>query len=240
MFSRLLKLPNRGTQRYILLGVLILGFLVTGITVGTIANILFDRVMNIGTAETSQPGGGARVDPPHRLQDFTLTSQTGAPMSLSDLRGRAVLMFFGYTHCPDVCPTTLANYTRVKQALGGVADKVAFVFISVDGTRDTPDVLARFLHQFDDAFIGLTADEATLRQIGAEYGLLFQQDTDNATQVQGDQHGHGHDDTLDTQNYFVQHTSPSFLVDPDGYLRIVYFYGTKPEIVAQGIRQMLQ
>ena len=183
MLTRLLRLPDTSAHRAALFCTLVIAFLVTGITIGTVANRLLDRVTDVGTANSSSPTAGARVDPPHRLQDFTLTSQTGAPLSLSDLRGRAVLMFFGYTHCPDVCPTTLADYTRIKQALGGDADKVAFMFISVDGKRDTPDVLAQYLHQFDDQFIGLTADEATLKRIGAEYGLLFQQDTGAVDQV---------------------------------------------------------
>jgi len=150
-----------------------------------------------------------------------------------------VLMFFGYTHCPQECPTTLANFTLVKQALGDAASEAAFVFISVDGRRDTPDVLSQYLSQFDDDFIGMTGDGATLRQIGGEYGLLFQQeaaDSGHEPAQGGVQPRAG----LDPMNYFVQHTSPAFLVDPDGYLRVVYFYGTKPGIIADGIRQILQ
>lgn len=145
-------------------------------------------------------------------------------------------MFFGYTHCPDVCPTTLADYRRVKAVLGNSAADVAFIFISVDGERDTPDVLTRYLGNFDTEFIGMTGDEATLRQMGAEYGLMYQQETLNVRH----EHKHGYDHNLDEENYFVQHTSPSFLIDRDGYLRLVYFYGTQPQVIVEGIRQILR
>lgn len=235
MFARLTKQPDTSISRLILWGALVIGFLAIGIALGTAANGLFDRATSTSAAhDTAQPAAGAKVDPPYQVKDFTLISQTGAPISLSDLRGKAVMMFFGYTHCPDVCPTTMADYTRVKAALGDQAGKVAFVFISVDGVRDTPDVVGTFLNQFDNDFIGMTGDEATLRQIGSEYGLLFQTDT-----ITGDP-GHEQDggQNLDGQNYFVQHTSPSFLIDPDGYLRMVFFYGTKQAAMVEGIRQV--
>src|SRR5690606_25230240 len=85
-------------------------------------------------SENPASGGAAIVNPPHRLQDFTLTSHTGEPVSLSDFRGKAVLLLFGYTNCPDVCPGTLAEFVRVKRELGARAADVAFVLVSVDRT----------------------------------------------------------------------------------------------------------
>lgn len=217
---------------YILLLIILLA---AGYVIGSTLNAQSQPNTFPITADSTKPKGAAVVEPPHRLQNFTLTSQSGEPISLSDLRGRAVLMFFGYTHCPDVCPTTLADYTRVKQALGRDAGKVAFVFISVDGRRDTPDVLAQYLGQFDANFIGMTGDETTLRRIGTEYGLLFQHETSSL----GGKHEHHEEQDLDARNYFVQHTSPSFLVDADGYLRMMYFYGTESSVIADGIRHVL-
>ena len=235
MMSRLLRAqPNPGL-RHVIIGALVVTLLVGGYLIGRMLNTLLQVPSQVNPENTSRPGAGAVVDPPYQVQDFTLTSHTGEPISLSDLRGRAVLMFFGYTHCPDVCPTTLADYRRVKQALGDKADDVNFVFISVDGERDTPDVLTQYLGQFDTEFVGMMGDETTLRQMGAEYGLMFQQETVNV----GHEHEHGHDHNLDDENYFVQHTSPSFLIDRDGYLRLVYFYGTQPEVIVEGIRQVL-
>lgn len=219
---------------------LLMVLLAAGYVIGSTLNTLFRSNAVPITADSTGSKGAAIVAPPHRLQDFTLTSHTGEPINLSDLRGRAVLMFFGYTHCPDVCPTTLADYTRVKQALGRDVEKVTFVFISVDGIRDTPDVLTQYLGQFDANFMGMTGDETTLRRIGAEYGLLFQQETNSAGHEHDETHQHQEGQDLDTGNYFVQHTSPSFLVDVDGYLRMVYFYGTEPEVIAEGIRNVLR
>lgn len=199
-------------------------------------------------AEHHEMSGVAVVNPPHPLQDFTLTSKSGDPISLSNLRGRAVLLFFGYTHCPDVCPTTLADYKRVKQMLGDQADQVAFVFVSVDGKRDTPQQMAAFLDQFDPAFVGMTGDEVTLREIGAEYGLLFSPEHVTVADAPGehDQH-HEHmeqaaegEEPLDAENYFVQHTSPSFVIDRSGVLRMVDFYGTEPHAIAESLRRVLQ
>lgn len=184
-----------------------------------------------------QSSGGAVVKPPFQVRDFTLTNQAGALLSLKDLRGRAVILFFGYTHCPDVCPTTLADFTQVKKLLGARAERVAFVFVTVDSQRDTPAVLKEYLNHFDPGFIGLTGDETTLRSMAAEYGAYFSIPTD---QQKGDSDKDHHVEGIDSDNYFVQHTSPAYLIDPRGFLRLVYFNGTAPEIIAQGIRQILE
>ncbi len=196
------------------------------------------------TAENAVPGGTAVVNPPHQVQDFTLTSQTGEPVSLSDFRGKAVMLFFGYTNCPDVCPGTLAEYVAAKNALGTAAEDVAFVFISVDSQRDTPEVIGQYLAQFDASFVGLTADEDTLRTIGAEYGLMFEADTTTVAENH-DHHGdhgqdHAHGTDVQSDNYFVQHTSPTFLIDPDGYLRLVHFVGTRGSVLAASAQQIME
>jgi protein SCO1 len=166
---------------------------------------------------------GARLDPPRPLADFTLTSHTGAPLSLGDLRGRPALLFFGYIHCPDICPTTLVEFRRVSALLGERAGEVAFVFISVDGARDTPETLARYVGAFDPRFIGLTGDEATLRRIGADYGLFFEQRVIEGTSAA----------------YLVDHTAAAYLVDPAGRLAVVYPFETPARVIAEDVRAML-
>ncbi len=104
---------------------------------------------------TPLPEGINAIDPPLALQAFTLVDQHGAPFSLSNLKGRLALITFGYTHCPDVCPVNLANFKEIAQRLGTNAQQVAFVFVSVDGKRDTPPVLANYMNLFDPSFIGL-------------------------------------------------------------------------------------
>ncbi len=216
--------------------VLLVGLFLVGLRLG---NLIFAPQSQVrpATGEEANPSGGAVVNPPFQVHDFTLTNQAGAPMSLKDLRGRAVVVFFGYTHCPDVCPTTLADFTQVKKLLGAEADRVAFVFVTVDSKRDTPAVLKEYLNHFDPSFIGLTSYENTLRNMAAEYGAYFSIPAD---QQKGDSDKDHHEEGIDSDNYFVQHTSPAYLIDPRSFLRLVYFNGTAPEIITQGIRQILQ
>jgi protein SCO1/2 len=166
---------------------------------------------------------GTPIDPPVALSDFTLPSSLGRDVSLSELRGKPTLLFFGYTFCPDVCPTTLAEFKRVKDQLGDDGDKVNYVFISVDPERDTPEVLARYVGAFDPAFVGLQGDEATLRRIGKEYGLFYQK-----SRVEGT-----------SASYLVDHTAASFLIDRDGQLRVVFGYGTPVEGIKAGVERLL-
>lgn len=166
---------------------------------------------------------GTPIEPPKPLTDFSLPSSTGATLGLDDLRGKVVLLYFGYTFCPDMCPMTLSEFARVKRDLGDQADQVAFVMISVDSERDTPEVLARYMTAFDPDFIGLTGDERTLRQIGPDFGLYYEKRTVEGTSA----------------NYLVDHTTPSYLIDQEGRLRMVYSHGTPPEVISAEIQRML-
>lgn len=166
---------------------------------------------------------GTLLDPPKQLADFTLTSHTGKPLRLSDLQGRPVLLFFGYTRCPDVCPLTLSEWKKVKQGLGDAAGEVEFVFVSVDGARDTPDVLARYIGSYDPAFTGLTGDEATVQAIAKDFGVYF----------------HDHDNGADEEARLVDHSPASFLINQDGRLRVVYSYGIPSEVISADIRHVL-
>jgi protein SCO1/2 len=172
---------------------------------------------------TSTPLPGTVLEPPRDLADFTLTGHTGEPVSLGDLRGQVVLLYFGYTHCPDVCPLTLATYRQVKTRLGEDADRLAVVFISVDGERDTPDRLASYVTAFDPDFIGLSGTDAEIRQVGQDYGLFFQRSTYDNTAT----------------DYVVDHTASTFVIGPQGRLRIIYPFGTGPDIIAAGVRSLL-
>jgi protein SCO1/2 len=216
---------------YGVLGVLVIILFVLGMRLGM---LLTQTQQDPRPPENTAAGssGVALVEPPVLVQDFTLTSQTGQPLSLSELRGQPVLMFFGYTHCPEECPLTLADFIRVKRELGTQGNEVHFVFVSVDGERDTPSVMAEYLQRFDDRFVGMTGEPDSLRSLGAQFGLLFE------TVVLGSD-GSQRPATDQDENYFVNHISPSFLIDQDGYLSHVFFYGTKPNVIASSLRQLL-
>jgi protein SCO1/2 len=159
------------------------------------------------------------IDPPFKVSDFTLTDQHDSPLKLSSLSGKLVLMAFGYTHCPDICPVTLANFVQIKQALGALNSQVVFVFVSVDGARDTPAVLATYLSAFDPGFTGLTGSEADVRSASKDFGVIFTYEKKSPT---------------DTE-YTVTHTASTFLVNRSGQLIRLYDYGLDPGLIAADI-----
>ena len=167
---------------------------------------------------------GIFIDPPQLMPDFTLTNQDGQPTKLSDLtRDKAVMIFFGYTHCPDVCPLSMGDFKAYKKALGDAAEDVRFVMVSIDGERDTPEVMKRYVTAFDPEFIGLTGSENEVRQIGLRYGVHFQKEKPQGTQAA----------------YLVSHTSYSYLVDKDGRWRVVFPFRAGAKVVAEDIRTVL-
>lgn len=227
---------------YVVMAVLIVGLFFVGVKIGGAvsgATNTTDNTDSITQADAAKIApGGALVNPPTVISNFTLTNQNGQQMAFSELRGKSVVLFFGYTHCPDVCPATLADFKQVKKLMGAEADKVNFVFISVDAERDTPEVVKEYLALFDSAFVGLTADDATLRNVatmfGATYAVPQHEHADG-----GDEDHSGHTESVKSDNYFVEHTSPSFLIDANGTLRMVYFNGAAPEDMVKGIHNLI-
>lgn len=201
------------TQRIaIIAGLLVLIALLTG----TAARLL------TSSAETEPPSSVQYLDPPAELRDFTLTAADGLPVQLSDFRGAPVLLFFGYTHCPDICPTTLGEFRAIKDALGAGGEQVRFVFVSVDGARDRPEVVGAFVERFDDSFIGLTGSEADLRAVASDYFLHV-----------------AHAEAGSAAGYLVDHTSYSYLIGPDGRLRAIYPFDTPPDTITGDLEAVL-
>jgi len=131
--------------------------------------------------------------------NFTLTNHDGKPWSLGEARGKVVLIHFGYTHCPDVCPTNLLHIAAVLRALGKDADRVQPLFISVDPKRDTPARLKQYVQYFSPRILGLTGSVAQLRKMARDYGAYF-------SYPQG---------TTD-DSYLVSHAASLYIVGPDG------------------------
>ena len=136
-------------------------------------------------------------------KDFSLVDHAGKTRTLSDFRGKAVIVFFGYTHCPDVCPTTLAELKMAKDQLGPDAGRVQVLFVTVDPERDTRDVLARYVPAFDPSFIGLRGDAAATAKVAKDFKVFYQK-------VPGTR----------PDNYSVDHTAGSYVFDPEGRLRL--------------------
>lgn len=125
------------------------------------------------TQRTAPPKYGVLVNAPEPAGNFTLSGSTGEPVSLSDFRGKTVLLYFGYTTCPDVCPTTLADLKNTMTTLGDKAKDVQVLFVSVDPERDTPEKLAGYLGLFNPNFIGLTGTLAEIEAVASRFGIFF-------------------------------------------------------------------
>ena len=148
-------------------------------------------------------------------RDFSLTDQNGKTRTLADFRGKVVVVFFGYTRCPDVCPTTLADLKAAREQLGDEGKRVQVLFVTVDPERDTPKLLASYVPAFDPSFLGLYGDAAATARVAKEFKVFFQK-------VPG----------KTPDSYSVDHTSASYVFDPQGRLRLLVRPGNVPNLVA--------
>jgi protein SCO1/2 len=154
--------------------------------------------------------------------DFTLTDHRGEPRSLRDYRGKVVALFFGYTHCPDFCPTTLLEYSLVTKELGDQADKLQVVFVTVDPERDTQAVLASYVPHFNPGFVGLTGSQTDLDKVMSAYKIIAQKVP------------------LEGGGYSVDHSAGSYLLDAQGQVRVYEPYGTPVSSLVHDVRQLLR
>lgn len=134
---------------------------------------------------------------------FALPDTAGKLRTLADYKGKAVVLFFGYTHCPDVCPTTMAELTQALQQLGPDAKRVQVLFVTVDPARDTPDVLAQYVAAFDPTFVGLRPNDAQLAKVAKDFRVYY-------AKVPG----------KTPDSYTMDHTAASYVFDPSGKLRL--------------------
>ena len=155
-------------------------------------------------------------------RDFRLTDHNGQVRTLADFKGKVVAVFFGYLHCPDVCPTTLADFSLALQQLGPQAERVQVIFVTVDPHRDTPDLLKQFVPAFNPGFLGMYADEETLKQLAHEYKVVYQK-----ASVKG------------ADDYLVDHSAGTYVYDPQGRLRLLMPYGSSPDAIAQDLKTLL-
>jgi protein SCO1/2 len=156
-------------------------------------------------------------------RDFQLTDHNGTPRTLADFRGKVLVVFFGFTHCPDVCPTTLAELARARKQLGADADRVQVVMVTVDPERDTPRLLREYVPSLDPTFVGLTGDAEAIARTAREFKVFYQKAA-GAT----------------PQTYNVDHSSGTFVFDPAGRVRLLVGYGQGAEVFAHDIKLLLQ
>ncbi len=155
-------------------------------------------------------------------QDFALVDHTGKPRTLADFKGKVVIMFFGYTQCPDVCPTTMAEMAGVMKELGPKADQVQVLFVTVDPERDTRQLLAQYVPAFDPRFIGLYGDAAATAKVAREFKVFY-------AKVPGKTPG----------SYSMDHTAGSYVFDKSGKVRLFLRHGQGAAPIVHDIRQLL-
>ncbi|MBZ9989534.1 SCO family protein [Mesorhizobium sp. BH1-1-5] len=177
------------------------------VLVGIMVMIIWPRVVQTAVS----PIGGP----------FTLTTQTGEKLSDADLQGKPFAIFFGFTRCPEVCPTTLWETTEALKSLGPDADKLRVLFVSVDPTRDTPEFMARYLQSFDKHITGLTGTEAEIADVGKEYRIYYEK----VPTEDGD--------------YTMNHTASIFLMDAQGQFAGTISYGEDMATRLQKLRRLI-
>jgi protein SCO1/2 len=153
---------------------------------------------------------------------FALTDHTGKPRTLADFKGKVVVVFFGYTQCPDVCPTTMAEMASVMQKLGPLADQVQVLFITLDPERDTQQLLAQYVPAFDKRFIGLRGTPEQTAKTAKDFKVFY-------SKVPGTEPG----------SYTIDHTAGSYVFDRDGRLRLFIRHGQGPDPIVHDLRQLL-
>ena len=156
-------------------------------------------------------------------RDFQLNDPSGKVRTLADFRGKVVALFFGYTQCPDVCPTTLAELAAAMKMLGPDAARVQVLFVTVDPERDTPALLARYVPAFEPSFLGLYGDAAATAATAKEFKVIYQKQPGSTPGT-----------------YSVDHSAGTYLFDPQGKLRVYESYGQGPDAFAHDIGELLK
>ncbi len=166
---------------------------------------------------------GAVIAPPLPRDGFTLHSEAG-PVRLSDFRGKYVVLYFGYTRCPDVCPTTLAKLRQAFADVPEAAERVQVLFISVDYKSDTPQTAHGYARLFHPTFIGLTGSQAEIEAAAKAFGIFYKLN----------------DPDPESGAYTVDHTATTLVVDPQGNLILTWMYGMEPDQIAADLRTLLK
>lgn len=157
----------------------------------------------------------------HANADFQLTDFNGKSRNLTDFSGEVVILFFGYTHCPEVCPTTLADLAQVVRLLGRDADRVQVLFVTLDPERDRPELLAKYVPSFNGTFLGLYGDVKATAQAAKAFGVNYEKHINNSG------------------SYTLDHSDGTYLIGIKGHPLLLSPYGQQVELVVQDIRMLL-
>lgn len=182
--------------------------------------IVFGLLAACGEPKLPSPFHAAEVGAKVAQADFRLTDHNGKSRTLADFRGKAVVLFFGYTHCPDACPTTLADLAHVMRLLGKDAERVQVLFVTVDPERDRPELLAQYVPSFDPSFLALYGDAQATAQAAGAFGVTYRKQPTSS-------------------GYNMDHSAGAFLIDQKGRVRLLAPYGQRADWLAEDIRLLL-
>lgn len=177
----------------------------------------------VGIFGSSDPSyNGTIVEASGEPAEFNLVSAEDPDVQLSDFRGELVVMYFGYTHCPDFCPATLSKLNQVKDQLGDDAEDVQVMMITVDPERDSAEILADYVANFDESFMGLTGSDEQLAATASEFGIYYQKQEDS-----------------EASGYLVDHTITVVVVDREGYPRLYLGNELTADEIANDLKNLL-
>ena len=165
---------------------------------------------------------GTVIQSPETSYDFTLTGGNG-DVSLSDFRGKLVLIYFGYTFCPDICPATLGNVNQALKEIGAKAEDVQLIMVSLDPQRDTPEKLEQYVAHFNPAFIGITGTQEQVDTVTSLYGIFYEKKEGS-----------------EATSYLIDHTATLMVIDREGYLKLVFPFGVTADEIADDLKYMLR
>lgn len=194
------------------------GGLFLGLAIG-MGILFFVGVWPFGPRELN----GTVIQSPQPVNNFTLTGPGEEPVSLRDFRGQVVMLYFGYTYCPDVCPATMSELGKMQKALGKKGEDVQVIMVSIDPERDTPAQLQKYVHHFHPSFIGLTGAESELLAATTPLGIYYQRQEGSVE-----------------SGYLFDHTASVVAIDKKGYLRLVYPFGVTGADMAEDIRYLIR
>ena len=187
---------------------------------------LLIAIVAAGVLLFSEPAGfrGTTYAEPYPVAaDIELKQANGSSFRLSDLRGKVVALFFGYTSCPDVCPTTMAELDQALEKMGDQANQVQVLYVTVDPERDTPERVQEYVRHFNPTFIGLSGSEAELTKVWNDYGV-FREIVEGGSAA----------------GYLVDHTARVTVIDQDGNLRLSFPFDTPVEDVVHDLKLLLK
>lgn len=176
----------------------------------------------LGACDKKATFSGIDITGADYAQNFALTDHNGQPRTLADFKGKVVVVFFGYTQCPDVCPTSLSELVQAKQLLGPQGDKLQGLFVSVDPERDTPEVMKAYMASFDPTFLALYAQPNELPALAKSFKVYYKK-------VEG----------KTPTSYTMDHSAGSYVYDAQGRVRLYHRYGSGAQALASDVKALL-